>query len=191
MSINQRILGLQMENDALILKPNQLDQSEEFINLVTSPHYRNRSPLARESREEALLAYETLIKNHELKQLEFWAVWDKEKNKYAGFVGHIPTSVENQLEEMLFAGFHLKYWRTQFPLESMRLAVECAFKKNNITKMIGIIHPEDNATLQCAIQIPSKFEKEVEVLGGSAFLYSVKKEDFLNTKPNHKNKEHH
>jgi RimJ/RimL family protein N-acetyltransferase len=102
-----------------------------------------------------------------------WALEEKESGVLVGRVGFLqpPEWPDFELGWLLGRPF----WGRGYALEAARVALTYAFETLGRDRVISLIRPANHRSIKLAKQLGERLVEEVEIFGGTAMLYEVRK----------------
>lgn len=116
---------------------------------------------------------ERTVERREKDGLSFLAVELKPKRLFIAQIGLLLQEIDGKKE--VEVGYHLlpEYWGNGYATEAAKACMEWGFKNLNVPRIISIIHPENQASINVAKRNGLKFDKEALFRGSPAVVYSL------------------
>lgn len=106
-------------------------------------------------------------------ELGLWATIHREADRFIGRCGLIPWTIDNRVEIEIAYLIAKDFWRQGLATEVAAAIVQHAFTHLRLTRLIALIDRDNIASARTAQSIGLRFEREVEVEGTMAQLYSL------------------
>ena len=163
-----------LETRRLLLRHNTLDDVDDLFALYCDSEVTQYIPDAPKSYEETKEELEWII-NVSCGQYGFglWATICKETDAFIGRCGLIPRTIEEREEVEVAFALARKYWGQGLGTEAAHAIVHYAFEHLHLPRLICLVLPENQASIQVARKIGMTFEREIEVDGAWIRLHSA------------------
>jgi ribosomal-protein-alanine N-acetyltransferase len=168
-----------LETNRLILRHPEPEDLDALFALYRDPEIRRYFPdgpdgtLTYEETKEELEWY--LNGHPEHPELGLWATIHKESNEFIGRCGLLPWTIEGQYEVEIAYLLDKRYWRQGLASEAAEAIKRYAFNQLNLSRLICLIGPDNQASQGVALKIGMHFEKEVVDEFGLARVYAIAK----------------
>ena len=106
-------------------------------------------------------------------ELGLWATIYKPTGRFIGRCGLIPWTIDSQQETEVAYLFAKEFWGQGLGAEAAGAIVHHAFTHLQLVRLIALIDRENTASIGTAEKVGFNFEREVEVEGTKAQLYSI------------------
>jgi len=113
-----------------------------------------------------------LILGHwNLRGYGMWAVEEQDSGKFIGRIGFIDSEG--------WPGFELgwllgrPYWGNGYATEGAKYALEYAFTELEKQHVISLIYPDNKASIQVALRLGEKLERETVLFGNRVLVYGI------------------
>jgi RimJ/RimL family protein N-acetyltransferase len=162
-----------LETSRLILRHQVPDDHDSLFALYCDPDVIKYIPDAshgyRETREEL----EWHMHGHpKYPELRLWATIYKETGKFIGRCGLLPWTIEQREEVEVAFLLAKEYWGQGLGTEAALAIVHYAFEQLHLSRLVCLIHPDNQASVKVATNIGMTLEKEMEDELGPYLLYS-------------------
>lgn len=149
-----------IETDRLLLRPFTLDDVEASYQVNKDPEvtrYTNDGGVKTKERIQYLIE-NNVLGDYRKYGFGRFAVVLKEENKFIGFSGlkYLP---EFDLVDLGYR-FHRDYWGKGFATESGKASLAFGFEELKLSKIIGMVLPENKASIHVLEKLGFSFEKE-------------------------------
>ena len=165
-----------LETHRLILRhllPSDLDS---LFALYRDPEIRRYFPEGTLTYEETKEELEWFLNGHPAHpELGLWATIHKETGVFIGRCGLLPWTIEQRSEVEVAYLLAKEYWGQGLGTEAAQAIVHYAFEQLNLSRLICMIYPENQASVKVARNIGMTLEKEMEDDKGPFLLYSRSK----------------
>jgi ribosomal-protein-alanine N-acetyltransferase len=165
-----------LETDRLILRhllPSDLDS---LFALYSDPEIRRYSPEGTLTSEETKEELDWFLDGHPAHpELGLWATVHKETNQFIGRCGLLPWTIEQRPEVEVAYLLAKEYWGQGLGTEAAQGILHYGFEQLNLSRLICMIYPENQASINVARKIGMTLEKEMEDDKGPYLLYSRSK----------------
>jgi ribosomal-protein-alanine N-acetyltransferase len=165
-----------LETDRLILRrllPGDLDS---LFALYSDPEIRRYFPEGTLTYEETKEELDWFLNGHPAHpELGLWATVHKETNQFIGRCGLLPWTIEQRPEVEVAYLLAKEYWGQGLGTEAAQGMLHYGFEQLNLSRLISMIYPENQASINVALKIGMTLEKEMADDKGSYLLYSRSK----------------
>jgi RimJ/RimL family protein N-acetyltransferase len=162
-----------LETDRLTLRhllPGDLDS---LFALYRDPEIRRYFPDGTLSFEETKEELDWFLNGHPAHpELGLWATVHKETNQLIGRCGLLPWTIEQRPEVEVAYLLAKEYWGQGLATEAAQGISRYGFEQLKLSRLICMIHPENQASISVALKIGMTSEKEMEDDKGRYLLYS-------------------
>lgn len=162
-----------LETNRLLLRELASDDAEDFYRLNLNPNvirYTGNSSF--KSIEEAREFLEN-YKDYQVNGYGRWAVILKDSNQFLGWCGLKFGEMENETD--IGFRFFEEEWNKGYATESANACLHYGFAKLNLKRIIGRAMKENKASIKVLQKIGLKYEKEAELDGKPAVIYTIEK----------------
>ena len=162
-----------LETDRLILRrllPSDLDS---LFALYRDQDIRRYFPDGTLTYEETKEELDWFLNGHPTHaELGLWATVHKETNQFIGRCGLLPWTIEQRPQVEVAYLLAKEYWGQGLGTEAAQGILHYGFERLNLSRLICMIHPENQASIKVALKIGMTLEKEMEDEKGRYLLYS-------------------
>lgn len=162
-----------LETNRLLLRELTSDDTEDFYRLNLNPNvirYTGNSSF--KSIEEAREFLEN-YKDYQVNGYGRWAVILKDSNQFVGWCGLKLGEMENETD--IGFRFFEEEWNKGYATESANACLHYGFEKLNLKRIIGRAMKENKASIKVLQKIGLEYEKEAELDGKPAVIYTIEK----------------
>lgn len=161
---------VRLETERLILRFFRESDLEEYAEMFAHPevmHFLGK-PM---TKSEAWRNMATQIGHWQLRGFGLWAVEQKETNSMIGRIGCFQPEGWPGFE----VGWMLRrdYWGKGYAVEAARAAMDYAFGRLKKARVVSVIHPDNQASVNVAKRLGECYEREVEIAGIKVHLYGI------------------
>lgn len=165
-----------LETDRLILRHLQPGDLDHLYALYCDPDVRRYIPDAPLTYEEAREELEWFLNGHPRHpELGLWGTIYKETGTFIGRCGLLPWTINGQAEVEVAYLLAKEHWGRGLGTEVARAIAGYAFEKLQLSRLICLIEPDNQASIKVARNIGMSFESEGKDEKGPYQLYSVHK----------------
>ena len=163
-----------LETERLLLRrllPGDLD---DLFALYRDPEIRRYFPEGTLTYEETREELEWFLNGHpEHSELGLWATIHKETDRFVGRCGLLPWTIDQRPEVEVAYLLAKQYWGQGLGTEAAQGIVDYAVEKLNLSRLICMITPGNQASANVARKIGMTLEKEMQDEQGPFLLYSM------------------
>ena len=165
-----------LETKRLILRRLLPDDLDSLFALYRDPEIRRYFPEGTLTYEETKEELEWFLNGHpDQPELGLWATIHKETGAFIGRCGLLPWTIEQRSEVEVAYLLAKEYWGQGLATEAAQAIVAYAFERLNLSRLICMMYPENQASVKVARKIGMTLEKELEDEKGYFLLYSKTK----------------
>jgi RimJ/RimL family protein N-acetyltransferase len=118
--------------------------------------------------DRALLAYQT-------RSFGIYAAIDQTTQRFIGFCGFIPETIDQQPEVMMSYRFGRDYWGKGLATEAAQAVRDYGFAQLELTRFVCIIEAANARSIRVAEKIGMHHEKDVLFLGNPVQIYAIER----------------
>lgn len=167
------MMNVILETNRLLLRELTSDDAEDFYKLNLNPNViRYTGNLSFKSIEEAREFLEN-YKDYQVNGYGRWAVILKDSNQFVGWCGLKLGEMENETD--IGFRFFEEEWNKGYATESANACLHYGFEKLNLKRIIGRAMKENKASIKVLQKIGLEYEKEAELDGKPAVIYTIEK----------------
>lgn len=163
-----------LETDRLLLRrllPGDLDRLYALYSDAEIRRYFPEGTLTYEETKEEL---EWFLNGHpDHPELGLWATIHKPTGAFIGRCGLLPWKIEQRAEVEIAYLLDKAYWGQGLATEAARAILQYGFERLQLSRLICLIDPENQASANVASKIGMRFEKEIEDSFGRAMVYAI------------------
>jgi RimJ/RimL family protein N-acetyltransferase len=166
-----------LETDRLILRHQIPSDIESLFALYCDPDVRRYIPDAPRTYDEAREELEWHMNGHPRRpELGLWATIHQETGRFIGRCGLLPWTIDQREVEVAYL-LAKAYWGQGLGTEAARAIAHYGFEDLHLSRLICMIHPENQASVKVAQNIGMVLEQETEDELGPYLLFSRRKGD--------------
>jgi ribosomal-protein-alanine N-acetyltransferase len=169
-------LTIILETKRLLLRRLVLDDLESLFAFYSNPDVVKYIPDAPRSYQETREELEWFINGHpRFPELGLWATIHKETGNFIGRCGLLPWTIDGQNEVEVAFALSRAYWGQGLGTEAAQALVQHGFEYLQLSRLICLIDPENQASIKVATKVGMTFEKEGRDESGPFLLYAISK----------------
>jgi RimJ/RimL family protein N-acetyltransferase len=162
-----------LETDRLVLRHLERGDLEGLFALYRDPEIRRYFPEGTLTRDETSEELEWFLDGHpEHPRLGLWATIHKPSGRFIGRCGLLPWTIDDRAEVEVAYLLAREFWGQGLATEAARAIVRHAFDRLELSRVICLIDPANQASIRVAERIGMSFEKQFEDEAGPCLLYS-------------------
>jgi RimJ/RimL family protein N-acetyltransferase len=162
-----------LETDRLLLRHLERDDLERLSALYRDPEIRRYFPEGTLTRDETREELEWFLDGHpDHPELGLWATIHKQSGRFIGRCGLLPWTIEGRPEVEVAYLLAREFWGQGLATEAAEAIVRHAFERLEVTRLICLIDPANEASIRVAERIGMSLEKQLEDESGPFLLYS-------------------
>jgi len=168
-----------LETDRLIFRHLLPDDLDQLFVLYSDPEIRRYFPEGTLTYEETKEELEWFLNGHpKHPELGLWATIHKESNQFIGRCGLLPWTIEGRYEVEVAYMIAKEYWRQGLGTEAAGAILQYGFEQLDLSRLICLIDPANDASRRVAVKIGMTFERELAEIDGDGLptlVYSISK----------------
>ena len=165
---------LVLETERLILRRQVIEDMDALWALYCDPEITRYVPDAPKTFDEAKLELEWHMNGHPKNpDLGLWATIHKESGRFIGRCGLLPWTIDGQEEVEVAYTIAREFWGQGLGTEAARSIVTYGFIHLHLTRLICLIEPENQASVNVAQKIGMTFEKAIDHELGLFHVHSM------------------
>ncbi len=102
-----------------------------------------------------------------------WATTHKQTNEFIGRCGLLPWTIDGRSEVEVAYLLARAYWGRGLGTEAARAILAYGFENLHLSRLICLIDPGNEASINVALKIGMRLEREAEIDGEPTLIYSV------------------
>lgn len=168
-------MNIILETKRLILKQPILSDFDELLRLRTDPQVMQYIGTgAIQTKEQVKEFIENAKPYSDQYSLGFYSVFEKDTNHFIGQAGlfHLGFNV-NQSDIELAYRLHPNYWNKGYATELAKALIEYGFTKLALSKIVAIVHPENNRSRRVMEKAGMFYHGMIEFKGSTLPCYEI------------------
>ncbi|MBW4600121.1 MAG: M50 family metallopeptidase [Calothrix sp. FI2-JRJ7] len=166
-----------IETPRLIIREFTMSDVDDLAYILSKPEVMHFSPTGAISTEETAIKIKSYIDSYQQHGYGKWAVIYRNTGKLIGYCGIAIEQIDNNLENELGYRFDPDYWRQGFATEAATSCINYAFDTLNLEYLLGIVEPENTASVRVLQKIGMEFVKESLWCDKIVHIYRKEKEN--------------
>jgi RimJ/RimL family protein N-acetyltransferase len=163
-----------LETERLRLRHLEMDDLADLYALYRDPVMRRYFPDGTLTYEETREEVAWFLNGHpQHPELGLWATIHKVDNRFIGRCGLLPWTLEGQDEVEVAYMIDKAYWRQGLGAEAAQAIRDYGFGTLKLPRLISMMYPENQASINTAKKIGMTFEKECEDELGAFLVYAI------------------
>lgn len=165
-----------LQTNRLVLRRLVPDDLDDLFALYRDPEIRRYFPDGTLTYEETKEELEWFLNGHpEYPEIGLWATIHKESGRFIGRCGLLPWTIDQRAEVEVAYLLDKAYWGQGLATEAAQAIVQYAFEQLHLTRLICMMYPENQASVNVAYKMGMALEKEMEDESGRFLIYSRSK----------------
>lgn len=160
-----------IQTERLIIREFQNSDVEPLAPILRKPEVMQFSTTGVLSKEMTKLKIQSFIDSYQKKGYSKWAVIHRQSGRLIGYCGIAVEEIEGKLENELGYRLDSDFWGQGLATEAAKGCLEYAFGKLNFDYVLGIVEPENSASVRVLEKVGMVFIKESTWCGKSVFIY--------------------
>jgi [ribosomal protein S5]-alanine N-acetyltransferase len=163
-----------IETERLELRPLTMNDLDALALIYRDPEVRKYFPEGALTYEETREELEWIIDVY-YGQYGFglWATTHKQTNEFIGRCGLLPWTFDGRSEIEVAYLLARAFWGRGLGTEAARAILAYGFEELHLSRLISLIDPANEASINVAVKIGMHLEKEAEIDGEPTLIYSV------------------
>ena len=171
-----------LETERLLLRPFRAEDIDAYAALCADPEvmrYLGTGSVL--SRVEAWRHMAMLVGHWQLRGFGTWALEERATGAFIGRVGlHLPEGWPDKEIGWTIVRSH---WGKGLAFEAAQAALAHAFLSLDWPRIVSMIHPANAASIRLAERLGERLDRELELQGQPALVYSLERDTWLATQP--------
>jgi ribosomal-protein-alanine N-acetyltransferase len=163
-----------IETERLELRPLTMDDLDALALIYRDPEVRKYFPEGTLTYEQTREELEWIIEAY-YGQYGFglWATTHKQTNEFIGRCGLLPWTIDGRSEVEVAYLLAKAYWGQGLGTEAARAILAYGFEQLHLSRLICLIDPANEASINVAVKVGMCLEREAEIDGEPTLIYSV------------------
>jgi RimJ/RimL family protein N-acetyltransferase len=163
-----------LETPRLILRRLLPEDLDSLFALYSDPEIRRYFPEGTLTYEETREELEWFLNGHPRHpELGLWATIHKESSQFIGRCGLLPWTIDGRPEVEVAYLLAKEYWGQGLATEAAQGILDYGFEQLGLSRLICMIDPGNQASINVARRIGMTFEREAEDEKGPFLIYSI------------------
>ncbi len=167
-SMNEKIIT---QTERLIIREFQILDIEALAQILVKPEVMQFSATGVLSTKQTAVRIQSFLDSYQKNNYGKWAVIHRESGRLIGYCGIAVEEIEGKLENELGYRIDSEFWGQGLATEAAKACLEYAFTKFNFDYVLGIVEPENQASIKVLEKIGMKFIKESTWCGKVVYIY--------------------
>ena len=163
-----------VETERLELRPLTMDDLDALALIYRDQEVRKYFPEGtltyEQTREELEWIIDVYYGQH---GFGLWATTHKQSNEFIGRCGLLPWTIDGRSEVEVAYLLAKAYWGRGLGTEAARAILAYGFEELQLSRLVCLIDPGNEASINVALKIGMRVEREAEIDGEQTLIYSV------------------
>ncbi len=164
------------QTERLIIREFQVFDIEALAQTLAKPEVMQFSPTGVLSTKQTTVKIQSFLDSYQKYGYGKWAVIHRQSGRLIGYCGIAVEEIEGKLENELGYRIDSEFWGQGLATEAANACLEYAFTKFNFDYVLGIVEPENRASVKVLEKIGMEFVKESTWRGKVVRIYQVMRE---------------
>lgn len=165
-----------LETERLLLRRLLPTDLESLFGLYCDPEIRRYFPEGTLTYEETKEELEWFLEGHPAQpELGLWATIHKPTGQFIGRCGLLPWTIDGHHQVEVAYLLDKAYWGQGLATEAVQGILDYGFEQLGLSRLICLIHPENQASIKVAQRIGMALEQEREDEMGPYLIYARSK----------------
>jgi RimJ/RimL family protein N-acetyltransferase len=169
-----------IETPRLILREFTESDVNELARILAKPNVMHFSASGAVSTQETATKIQSYINSYQQRGYGKWAVIHRDTAQLIGYCGIAVEQIDNKLENELGYRFDPNFWRQGFATEAASNCLKYAFDTLHLEYLLGIVEPENQASIKVLQKIGMEFVKESVWCNKIVHIYRISRSAWLN-----------
>ena len=163
-----------VETERLELRPLTMDDLDALALIYRDSEVRKYFPEGTLTYEQTREELEWIIDVYYAQHgFGLWATTHKQTNEFIGRCGLLPWTIDGRSEVEVAYLLARAYWGRGLGTEAARAILAYGFEELHLSRLICLIDPGNEASINVALKIGMRLEREAEIDGEPTLIYSV------------------
>ena len=163
-----------VETERLDLRPLTMDDLDALALIYRDSEVRKYFPEGTLTYEQTREGLEWIIDVYYAQHgFGLWATTHKQTNEFIGRCGLLPWTIDGRSEVEVAYLLARAYWGRGLGTEAARAILAYGFEDLHLSRLICLIDPGNEASINVALKIGMRLEREAEIDGEPTLIYSV------------------
>ncbi len=169
-SMNEKII---IQTERLIIREFQVFDIEPLAQIMAKPEVMQFSPTGVLSTKKTAVRIQSFIDSYQTNGYGKWAVIHRENKRLIGYCGIAVEEIEGKLENELGYRIDSEFWGKGLATEAANACLQYGFDKFKFDYVLGIVEPENQASVKVLEKVGMEFVKESTWCGKVVCIYQV------------------
>ncbi len=165
-----------LETERLLLRVFRPEDIEGFAPLEADPEVMRFYPSGPRPREWAERGVRYFIRTQEQHGYSLWAVIHKSNDRFIGYCGLVPQTLNGNEEVEVGYKLARAYWGRGLATEAARAVRDWGFARLDVPRLVSVIDPGNAASVRVAEKMGMSRDVDVIYDGKTCHLYAVGKD---------------
>lgn len=170
-SMNEQIIT---QTERLIIREFQVSDIEALAKILAKPEVMQYSLDGVLSHKQTAVKIQSFLDSYQKNGYGKWAVIHRQSGRLIGYCG-IVEEIEGKLENELGYRIDSDFWGQGLATEAAKACLDYGFQKFNFDYILGIVEPENKASIRVLDKVGMKFVKESILWGKVVYVYNIAK----------------
>ena len=163
-----------VETERLELRPLTMDDLDALALIYRDSEVRKYFPEGTLTYEQTREELEWIIDVYYAQHgFGLWATTHKQTNEFIGRCGLLPWTIDGRSEVEVAYLLARAYWGRGLGTEAARAILAYGFEDLHLSRLICLIDPGNEASINVALKIGMRLEREAEIDGEPTLIYAV------------------
>ena len=167
-SLNEKIV---IQTERLIIREFQVLDIEALAQIMAKAEVMQYSLDGVLSTKKTAVKIQSFLDSYQKNGYGKWAVIHRESARLIGYCGIAVEEIEAKLENELGYRLDSDFWGQGLATEAANACLKYAFDKLNLDRVLGIVEPENHASIRVLEKIGMEFMKESTWRGKVVYIY--------------------
>jgi RimJ/RimL family protein N-acetyltransferase len=156
-SLNEKIVT---QTERLIIREFQVFDIEALAQILAKPEVMQFSPTGVLSTKKTAVRIQSFLDSYQKNGYGKWAVIHRQSGSLIGYCGIAVEEIEGKLENELGYRLDSEFWGQGLATEAAKACLAYGFNQLNLDSVLGIVEPENRASIKVLEKIGMEFVKE-------------------------------
>jgi RimJ/RimL family protein N-acetyltransferase len=172
-NINEKIIA---QTERLIIREFQVLDIEALAQILAKPEVMQFSLDGVLSTKQTAVKIQSFLDSYQKNGYGKWALIDRQSGRLIGYCGIAVEQIEWKFENELGYRIDSEFWGQGLATEAAKACLEYGFDKLNFDYVLGIVEPDNNASIKVLEKVGMEFIKELTWRGKLVCIYKTMRE---------------
>ncbi len=172
-SMNEKIIT---QTEHLIIREFQVLDIEALAQILVKPEVMQFSPTGVLSNKQTAVRIQRFLDSYQKNGYGKWAVINRQSGRLIGYCGIAVEEIEGKPENELGYRIDSDFWGQGLATEAAKACLQYAFTNLNLDYVLGIVEPENQASIRVLEKVGMEFIKKSTWCGKVVCIYQVMRE---------------